>query len=193
MMRERILGTTRRLFYTRGIQAVGVDVIAAEVGISKRTLYNHFASKDDLIRSYLERWNQPAPAYDLTPAKQILAEFDRLEKSFSQPSFRGCPFVNAVAEAAQPSEAISELAAEFKKRRRSWFRAQLVELEVADPEALATQMMLLVDGAIATMLVQGDTRIAQVARDMAAVLLTAAGVEASAEPAGIDAYDRPFT
>ena len=176
VMRDRILGVARRLFYARGIQAVGVDVIAADVGISKRTLYNYFASKSDLIRAYLEGWSQATHATDLPPRELILAEFDRLEGSFARTNFRGCPFINAVAEAAPPADAVSELAVRFKEGRRTWFRAQLVELEVADPDGLATQLMLLVDGAIATMLVRGDQRIARSARDAAAILLAAAGV-----------------
>ena len=58
-MRERILETADRLFYGQGIRAVGVDTIAAEIGISKRTLYNYFPSKDDLIVAYLQRANLP--------------------------------------------------------------------------------------------------------------------------------------
>ena len=54
-MKERILETADKLFYLQGIRAIGVDTIAAEIGISKRTLYNHFPSKDALIAAYLER------------------------------------------------------------------------------------------------------------------------------------------
>ena len=61
-MKERILETADRLFYRQGIRAVGVDTIAAEIGIRKRTLYNHFPSKDALISAYLERPVRPAPA-----------------------------------------------------------------------------------------------------------------------------------
>src|SRR6201985_2253050 len=104
-MKERILETADRLFYLRGIRAIGVDTIAAEIGISKRTLYNHFPSKDALISAYLKRrFVQPKPS-DKPPAEQILGTFDSLERRFSHKDFRGCPFVNAVAEmgaAAQP-------------------------------------------------------------------------------------------
>ena len=109
VMQERILGVARTLFYGRGIQAVGVDVIAAEVGISKRTLYNHFPSKGDLVRAYLEGWNQPTHASGLPPRERILADFDRLERSFARTAFRGCPFINAVAEAAHPADDVGGL------------------------------------------------------------------------------------
>ena len=89
-MQERILEATDRLFYFQGIRAVGVDTIAAEAGVSKRTLYNYYPSKDALIIAYLSRRLRPADASDLPPAEQILADFDRLERSFARESFRGC-------------------------------------------------------------------------------------------------------
>ena len=90
-MKERILETADKLFYLQGIRAIGVDTIAAEIGISKRTLYNHFPSKDALITAYLERrFVQPRPS-DKPPAEQILATFDSLERRFSAKDFRGCP------------------------------------------------------------------------------------------------------
>src|SRR6266849_10842168 len=97
-MKARILETADRLFYLQGIRAVGVDTIAAEIGISKRTLYNHFPSKDELISAYLSRRFTHAPVSDKPPAQQILGTFDSLERRFARSDFRGCPFVNAVAE-----------------------------------------------------------------------------------------------
>src|SRR5207344_976340 len=82
-MKERILDTAERLFYGQGIRAIGVDTIAAEVGISKRTLYNHFASKDALIAAYLSRRFTPLRASDLQPVEQILGAFDQLERGFA--------------------------------------------------------------------------------------------------------------
>src|SRR6266481_9586237 len=82
-MKERILETADRLFYLQGIRAVGVDTIAAETGISKRTLYNHFPSKNELISAYLERRFRPVPTSDKPPAEQILRTFDRLERGFA--------------------------------------------------------------------------------------------------------------
>jgi AcrR family transcriptional regulator len=182
-MRQRILETADRLFYGQGIRAAGVDTIAAEIGISKRTLYNYFPSKDDLIVAYLSRRIRPAEESQLAPAEQILGDFDRLERSFASGVFRGCPFVNAVAELKQPGHAANRIAIEFKDARRAWFRALLVRLDVADPDGLATQLMLLVDGAIAAAIVRGDPTMARAARDAAATLLAAAGVDVADGPA----------
>jgi AcrR family transcriptional regulator len=175
-MKERILETADRLFYLRGIRAVGVDTIAAEIGISKRTLYNHFPSKDELIAAYLERRFTRAPASDKPPVEQILGTFDRLERGFAAKGFRGCPFVNAVAELGL-DQPVRKIAIAFKESRRIWFRDLLKQLGVADPEGLATQLTLLVDGAIAQDLVRGDPSMARAAKDAARVLLKNAGVE----------------
>src|SRR4051794_24315414 len=139
-MRDRILETADRLFYGHGIRAVGVDTIAAEIGISKRTLYNYFPSKDELIVAYLSRRLRPAPSSDLPPAEQILGNFERLERTFATGVFRGCPFVNAVAELKEPAHAANKIALAFKEQRRLWFRDLLARLEVDDPDTLAVQL-----------------------------------------------------
>ena len=80
-MKARILETADRLFYLQGIRAIGVDTIAAEIGISKRTLYNHFPSKDALIKAYLERRFVQARPSDKSPLEQILAQLGGRSKS----------------------------------------------------------------------------------------------------------------
>jgi AcrR family transcriptional regulator len=176
-MKERILETADRLFYLQGIRAIGVDTIAAEIGISKRTLYNHFPSKDALIRAYLERRFVPPRASDKPPVEQILGTFDALERRFSASDFRGCPFVNAVAELGAEDQSVRQIAIAFKESRRLWFRDLLLRLGVTDAEALATQLALLVDGSIAQDLVRNDPAMARAAKDAAQVLLAHAGVE----------------
>jgi AcrR family transcriptional regulator len=177
-MKDRILQTADRLFYLQGIRAVGVDTIAAEIGISKRTLYNHFPSKDRLIAAYLARRFQQPPPSDKPPAEQILATFDSLERRFSSKDFRGCPFVNAVAELGAEDRAVKEIAIAFKESRRVWFRDLLMQLSVADADGLATQLVLLVDGSIAQDLVRDDPSMARAAKEAARVLLANAGIKA---------------
>jgi AcrR family transcriptional regulator len=178
-MQERILETADRLFYGQGIRAVGVDAIAAEIGISKRTLYNYFPSKDALIVAYLTRRFIPLTTTEQPAADQILGMFDRLERSFGRGDFRGCPFVNAVAELGRPTHAATKIAVAFKEQRRLWFHTFLTGLGVVDADGLATQLMLLVDGAIAAALVRGDPGMARAAKEAARILLAAAGVQAS--------------
>ncbi len=171
---ERILETADRLFYRQGIRAIGVDTVADEIGISKRTLYNHYPSKDALIAAYLSRRLVELEITDRPPLEQILGAFDRLEQSVATRRFRGCAFVNAVAELGQEVAEINRLAVAFKERRRLWFGDLLSRLGVADANGLATQLALLLDGAIATSLVRGDPAFVRAARG-AAVTLIAAG------------------
>jgi AcrR family transcriptional regulator len=175
-MKERILETADRLFYLQGIRAVGVDTIAAEIGISKRTLYNHFPSKDALIAAYLQRRFKLPPLSDKTPAAQILGTFDSLERRFGRAGFRGCPFVNAVAELGAEDRAVRKIAVAFKESRRVWFRDLLAQLGVDDADGLATQLALLVDGSIAQNLVRDDPSMARAAKAAARVLLANAGI-----------------
>jgi AcrR family transcriptional regulator len=181
-MKERILETADRLFYLRGIRAIGVDTIAAEIGISKRTLYNHFPSKDALILAYLERrFVQPQDS-DKSPVEQILGTFDSLERRFASRDFRGCPFVNAVAEVGPENRSVRKIAVAFKESRRLWFRDLLMQIGVADPEGLATQLVLLVDGSIAQDLVRDDPTMARAAKEAAKMLLSGAGVRLDGPP-----------
>src|SRR5712692_5980604 len=170
-MQERILDTAGRLFYGQGIRAVGVDTIAAEIGISKRTLYNYFPSKDELIVAYLSRHFIQVKTSDRPLLEQILRYFDWLERWFASDTFRGCPFVNAIAELGDPTHPGAKMAVAYKEQRRLWLRDALTQLNVADPDGLATQVAILVEGAIIAALVRGDPGMAA-----ARVLLTAAGV-----------------
>jgi AcrR family transcriptional regulator len=178
-MQARILETADRLFYGKGIRAIGVDTIAAEIGISKRTLYNHFPSKDALILAYLTRRFTTLAISDRPPAEQILGVFDRLARNVAGKGFRGCPFVNAVAELGEPSHDAAKIAIAFKTQRQRWFADLLTRLGLADPAPLALQLALLLDGAIAGALVRRDPTVARAAKDAARVLLAAAGVDES--------------
>src|SRR5258705_5555233 len=130
-MKERILETADRLFYLQGIRAVGVDTIAAEAGISKRTLYNHFPSKDELISAYLQRRFTHAPASDKPPVEQILGTFDRLERGFAAKRFLGCPFVSAVAELGARERSVNRIAIAFYETLRPCVIDVVIKLSVA--------------------------------------------------------------
>ena len=176
-METQILETVDRLFYEQGIRAVGVDTIAAEVGISKRTLYNYFSSKDAIITAYLERRLHPAEISETPPLEQILGYFDRLGRAFASGKFHGCAFVNAVAELKTAGHPANKIAFTFKEERRRWFGKLLRRLHAANPDRLAMQLMLLVDGEISAALVRGDPQVGRTAKDAARALLSAAGVD----------------
>src|ERR1700738_146494 len=182
-MQERILDTAGRLFYGRGIRAVGVDTIAAEIGISKRTLYNYFPSKDELIVAYLSRHFVPAKTSDRPLLEQILRYFDWLERWFASDTFRGCPFVNAIAELGDATHPGAKMAVAYKEQRRLWLRDALAQMNVADPDGLATQVAILVEGAIVAALIRGDPGMASAAKAGARVLVTGARQAGAPSPA----------
>jgi AcrR family transcriptional regulator len=177
-MAERIMQAADRLFYRSGIRAVGVDAVAAEAGISKRSLYDTFPSKDVLVAAYLRQRIQPLPASDLPPAAQVLALFDQLHTRFAAGDFRGCPFVNAVTELAADCETARAIAVDYKEQRRQHIAALLSRAGAADPDTLAIHIALLFEGAIAAMLVRQDPAVALQARDAAGVLMRAGEVGA---------------
>ena len=112
------------------------------------------------------------------------ATFDSLERRFGSAGFRGCPFVNAVAELGAEDRAVRKIAVAFKESRRVWFRDLLTQLGVDDPDGIATQLALLVDGSIAQNLVRDDPSMARAAKAAARILLANAGItdNLSAEP-----------
>src|SRR5882757_6158720 len=185
--RTRILETIDRLFYRQGIRAVGVDTIVAELGISKKTLYRYFRSKSEMIEAYLRGRFRPLPVdSDKPPAEQILSNFAWLERSLSsKKEYRGCAYLNALAELGEDERESRDLAASFKESRRLWFRDLLSKLDIDDPDMLATQLSLLVDGAYSAMLTRRDPSSTRAAIAAARVLLKNAGVNlAYAAPSG---------
>jgi AcrR family transcriptional regulator len=177
-IRERILAGVDRLFYVQGIKSVGVDAIAAELGISKKTLYRYFPSKDDLVIGYLQGRFRPLPeASAKPPAEQILANLEWIARSLtSAKDYRGCAFLNALGELGSEDSEVRRLAVAYKDSRRLWYRDLLSQLDVDDPDTLATQLALLVDGAYAAVLVHQDPAKMRPAIAAARTLLKAAGV-----------------
>jgi len=179
-VRERILDTADQLFYAQGIQSVGVDAVVAAAAISKRTLYRHFASREQLVAAYLERRAaKRSEAREGDPLAEILGVFDRLARWFASGRFRGCPFSNAIAElGGEPEHPALAVARGVKQRHTAWFDAQLRALQVADAPRVALQLCILVEGALASaMQRRGDAAdVARAARTAAQALLHAAGV-----------------
>jgi AcrR family transcriptional regulator len=183
--RTKILETIDRLFYQQGIRAVGVDTIVAELGISKKTLYRYFRSKSEMIEAYLRGRFQPLPEdSDKPPVAQILANFAWLERSLSsRKEYRGCAYLNALAELGEDERPSRDLAAHLKDSRRLWFTHLLSKLDIDDPDTLATQLSLLIDGAYSAMLTRSDPSSTRAAIAAARVLLKNAGVNlTSASP-----------
>lgn len=179
----RIVETADALFYTRGIQAVGMDEIRSTAGVSLKKLYAAFPGKEQLIAAVLagrhDFWEQGIrAAVDAAdgPRAQLLAVYDFLESWFGDETFRGCGFINAFGELGATSPAIAEIAREHKDSFQR-FVAEITSQAVPDAERaeeLAAQLALLAEGAQTTAAIAGTTEAAVHARRAAAVLIDAA-------------------
>ena len=183
--RQRILDTAFRLFYARGIRAVGVDLIIAESGVAKATFYKHFPAKDDLVVAYLDRvdgvWGDQlraaAEAAGPDPADQLVGLFDALGAACRREGYRGCAFINAAAE-AMPGTPVHERTVAHKRAVLAWVRGLAAEAGAADPDVLARSLTLLLDGGLASGALDADPEAAAQAK-ASARLLVAAAVPAS--------------
>jgi AcrR family transcriptional regulator len=152
--RQRILDTAAELFYREGINATGVERLATESSVSKRTLYQHFPSKTAVVEEYLRSIEQSLPnpsqlgahAADQTPRERLLALF--VPVAAGAP-VRGCPFHNAAVEAAGLMPGVQSIVRTNKRN----FIVGLTELAklagAADPELLGNQLAVLYEGAAA--------------------------------------------
>ena len=184
-VRRRILDTAAELFYREGVRGVGVDRIAAESGVAKMSLYYHFHSKDELVAAWLRRrdeewmsWLEDAVAR--RGGNGLIAVFDALREWFETPGFRGCAFINAHGELGSSHGAATEIAAAHKRSLTGYLASLARQEGVAEPDALARQLVLLVDGAIVTASVQGDARAADDARSAATTVMASFGVASQA-------------
>ncbi len=156
--RDLIVDAADRLFYHDGIRATSVDAIADEAGVTKRTLYHHFASKDALVASYLdrrdplmrERFAAQVRHAGSDPHEAILALFDALAAWADSGDYRGCAFLNAVSECADDL-AVRSAAIAHKDAVEAWFRETLGDARSG--ATMAPMLMVLYDGALARALV----------------------------------------
>lgn len=175
---RRILEVASHLFYRDGIHAVGVDTIAAESGVTKRTLYDRFGSKDALVAAYLRRrhelwWQQFEQRIAAAESPRALVVFDAYLDDATMVS-RGCAFVNAAAELPRDHAAYTAIR-EHKQAVRDRL-AELVAEDRSDPaeaRRLAEHVFLLVEGAIVHRGLDDSTQPMDTARDIARDLLNA--------------------
>lgn len=153
---RRALDAASRLFYDRGIHAVGVDLIAAEAGVTKKTLYDRFGSKDQIVVEYLaardEQW-RAFLAGRLTeagaePDARVLAVFDASRVWAGEHSTRGCSMVNAHAEISDPAHPAFALITGQKAWMLGLFTDLAREAGAKDPDTLGRTLMLLHEGAL---------------------------------------------
>ncbi len=177
--RDELVETALELFGREGFHATGIDRILAEAGVAKMTLYHHFRSKDELILAALrlrdERFRNDfmrrvERASD-DPTERLLAIFDVLGELFDAKEFRGCTFINACAEYGERDSSIHGIAMEHKRLVLGYVRELARAAAVRDPEELARQLCILMEGVIVTAQVSGDEDAAPQARRVAELLI----------------------
>lgn len=181
--RERIISAASTLFYSLGVRAVSVDAVAAKAGLTKRTLYYHFKSKDDLVAAYLAARDQPNLALfkrwfteaDGELPNKVEAIFRHLARSARHPKWKGCGFLRTTAELANmPGHPAIKIGAAHKKKFEDWLRATF-EAEGIEPALpLARQILLLLDGSFAVVLLHRDPSYMETAGRAASSLIAAA-------------------
>lgn len=179
--RERILGTAFRLFYAYGPRGVGVDTVIAESAVAKATFYKHFPRKDDLVLAYLDKVDQAwfgalrAAARDAgdEPRDQLVGMFDALAGAGRREGYHGCAFINTAAESPAGSQ-VHARTVEHKTVVRAWVTDLARRAGAPEPDLLARQLTLLLDGGLAGGVLDGDPAIAEAARRSARTLVDAA-------------------
>jgi AcrR family transcriptional regulator len=153
--RDRLLDAAAQLFYRDGV-SIGVEALCKSAGVSKRSMYQLFDSKDEMLAASLERRRPryeaqltPPEAEAATPRERILFVFERLEQASVHPDYRGCPYLAVLVELKDAEHPASAVARQVKDRLEDFFRERAEEGGAADPAVLARQLMLIFDGASA--------------------------------------------
>lgn len=153
--RERILAAASDLFYRHGIRAVGVEAIAEAAGTNKMTLYRHFTSKDELVAEYLRAlaagaggfWEELAAAHPGNPRAQLTAWLISMQEHVLATDQRGCAMANAAVELPEPDHPARKVIEQYKESQRGRLAGLCAGSGVAEPELLADELFLLLEGA----------------------------------------------
>ena len=163
--REKIVAAAAKLFYAEGIGRVSVDAVAEKAGVTKRTLYYHFESKDELIAAYLDARDQPNlkqmadwfAAADGGLPEKVAAIFHELSCVARHPKWKGCGFLRTTAElASMPGHPAVRIGARHKSGFASWLAEEFRVRGLDEPEDLAREILLLLDGAFSASFLHRD-------------------------------------
>ena len=177
--RDKLIETAIKLFSEFGFHATSVDRIVEEAGISKKTVYKHFRTKNDLVLAALRRFDENARSEFVravesnknSAREQLLAIFDVAEKWFSQKNFYGCIFIHANGEFDGRVKPIKEICKQYKRMIRDFMAELATKANASDPEELADQLALLYEGATVTAYVSDDDKAAMRAQTIAKILI----------------------
>jgi AcrR family transcriptional regulator len=156
--RDRLLAVAGELFYRQGIRAVGVEAIAEAAGTNKMTLYRHFVSKDELVAEYLRQtakvadacWDRFMRAHPGDPLAQIRAWLAEMAEHVASTDERGCALANAAVELPEKDHPARRVIEEFKVAQRDRLIALCRAAGLSEPDMLADELHLLLEGARVT-------------------------------------------
>ncbi|MET9218488.1 TetR/AcrR family transcriptional regulator [Streptomyces sp. NPDC003300] len=181
--RDRLLDAAAGLFYREGV-GTGIDALCKAAGVSKRSMYQLFASKDEVLAAALDRQGPPAearllppPGAPAAPRDRVLYVFERLEETAASADYRGCPFLATQVELKDPEHPASVVARRNKQVLTDFFRAEAARGGAADPALLARQLTLVFDGASARAGIKAEV-LDGLALSTAVAVLDAAGLTA---------------
>ncbi|MGG6239987.1 TetR/AcrR family transcriptional regulator [Nodosilinea sp. AN01ver1] len=181
--RDRIMAAASELFYKEGVHSVGIDRIIAKSGVAKMSLYNHFKSKDALIAAWLDEqhhswreWFQAAIARHAAASGEppLLALFDALRERIEQPNFRGCAFINSAVELVDAEHPGYQLTLAHQQAIADYILTLVQEANLPNPQDLAHQLLILMQGATVVAMMHGCPNAADQAKAAAAVLIESA-------------------
>ena len=178
--RERLLATAADLFTRRGVANVGVNEVTDTAGVARMTLYNNFPSKEaltlavyeEMVTTALQELREIEKKADRTEEERVLAIFDHFDRKAHRADYRGCPFIHASLQDAEPAGPIYELVRSYKRSLRDHVFRLLKEGR-ANRAELADQIVMLLDGAVTEAYLKGVTHPGSSAKRAAATLLRA--------------------
>ncbi len=177
--RDILIETSLRLFSQYGIHTTGIDRILLEARVAKKTLYNHFRSKDELIIAVLRHHEEHFRSFFVSsvesaggsPRDRMLAIFGVIEEWFIGKKFYGCFFINAIVEFGGRSNPILNVCRKYKQSLTDYIAGLAKEANANDPDELAERLSLLIEGAIVTVQVSGKMESAVRAQEVAEILI----------------------
>ncbi|WP_039028780.1 TetR/AcrR family transcriptional regulator [Leclercia adecarboxylata] len=176
--REKILATAEQLIYENGIHATGMDLLVKTSGVARKSIYHHFANKDEVAAAALNardirwmEWFRSECDKADTPQERILNMFTVLKGWFESEGYRGCAFINTAGEVGDSADPVRQIARLHKQKILDYALEMTGQLNIEHASTLARQLLLLIEGAITLSRVMGDYRAADDARNIAQLLL----------------------
>jgi AcrR family transcriptional regulator len=176
---EILLETANRLFFRDGINCTGISRLVTEAGVARKTLYERFGSKENLLKAVLERdgrewmawFTRRVDALPGNPQERLLGIFDVLQEWFSQEEFYGCSFINTVAEQNKIDSPFRQMALQHRSAIKNILEQLADTMGLRDPGVLADQLNLLIDGATVTAMLTRSPESARQAKEIAERLI----------------------